>query len=122
MVTQTPIAAKVPIDGPVTCSDRDVAVTSIVKSSLPSEDQASFHFSLQNLDDGPRGNLSNMESSRFSSSKLSGKREKNMPGDEMENKPHTAAANQVWLCRCLISVCYIKLVAIQQSFNFVLAF
>jgi len=94
MVTRTPIAAKVPINGPVTCSDRDVEVTSIVKSSLPSEDQASFHFSLQNLDDGPRGNLSNMESSRFSSSELSGKREKNVPGDEMENKPHTAAADQ----------------------------
>ncbi|CAM6076555.1 unnamed protein product [Sphagnum tenellum] len=95
MVAQTPIAAKVPIDGPVTCSERDVEVTSIVKSSLPSEDQASFHSSLQNLFDGPRGNLSNMDSSRFSSSKLSGKREKNMPGGEMENKPHTAAANQI---------------------------
>jgi hypothetical protein len=80
------LAARTPTGAtPITRSDRDVEVTAAVRSSLVSEDQESYHFSL----------LNSGKSSSFSLSELSDKRATNLPGG-MENKPHKDSADQVY--------------------------
>jgi len=80
------LAARTPTGAtPITRSDRDVEVTAAVRSSLVSEDQESYNFSLPNSG----------KSSSFSLSELSGKRATNLPGG-MENKPHKDTADQVY--------------------------